>query len=188
MASVRLNLFKNIPNIHLVSLGVPNNNWQSLKIQGVYIPGSISFNSVAIILSKSGSSATLSGSFGLYSLTGSTLSLANSASFAANSSTSFFSWLSLATSATQNITPGNWYLGFVFSTAGHSSFSILHNWTASGLEGAAGAQYGGGLVRGYYSTTTGALPNSMNTSEFTKEGNISNAGSTLAYSYILISA
>ena len=184
MANVRLNIFENVPLLHTNMNFVLNVN--TLSIQGVYIPGSISFNKLAVIVSGSGGvSENLSLSFGLYSLNGSTLSLANSASMGTDATLNqtFFSWLTFATSATQDITPGNWWLGMVASTSLGGSFSIVRD---SGVT-VKDAPYGGLFVRGSYSTSTDGLPVSMITSDLSKEGQGTGSSGTRD-PYILISA
>lgn len=157
-------------------------------VVGVYIPGSISFNKVQMLITDFGaaSTGTLTIHFGLYSLNGSTLSLANSASCSTNQSGTTplnLPWITLATSATQDITPGNWYLGFWFT--GSSAF--VPGFAGLGGNFAWTTPYGGNLVRGRYSTTTNALPSSIETSAFNKEGSAGDANSSLV-PYILISA
>ena len=120
MASVRLNIFENTPLFHVApgAFQLSTDNGQ-IFMQGVEIPGSISLNNVIMMMSASGTTAkTLSFSVGLYSLTGSTLSLANSASFSSNPGANALSWITFVTSATQDITPGNWYFAYMSSTAG----------------------------------------------------------------------
>ena len=184
MANARLNILENFPLLHSNSNNVVNAN--SLSIQGVYIPGSISFNNLAVIISGSGGvSENFSLSLGLYSLNGSTLSLANSASRATalTLNQTMFSWLTMATSATQDITPGNWWLGIVVSTSLGSSFSLIRCRGAT----ISNAIYGGPFIRGSYSTSTNGLPISMITSDLSKEGADAGASRNRA-PYILISS
>mgnify|MGYP001617671404 CR=1 FL=1 len=188
MASVRLNLFESYPLIHQAR-NASLEGVGTLHMLGVEMPGSISFNNLAMIVSGSGGvSEDMSLSFGLYSLNGSTLSLANSASMgtALTLNQTMFSWLSFATSATQDITPGNWYFAVMSSTTLGGSFSlVINNWT--GNAGAVGGEYGGIFVRGKLSVSTNALPASIATSDMSKEGQ----GITVNIArqpYILISA
>ena len=106
----------------------------TLSIQAVNIPLSLSFNYPAVLMSVS--SAALSAlsatvQLGLYSLNGSTLSLANSASNTIQHTNSANFWYSMVTSTTQNITPGTWYFGINLFTGGiatdHSSASFFGN-------------------------------------------------------------
>lgn len=106
----------------------------TLSIHAVNIPLSLSFNTPVVLMSvSSGVGSALSGTiqFGLYSLNANTLSLANSASQSIGIGGSANSWYSMATSATQNITPGQWYFGMNFFTGGiatdHSSASFYGN-------------------------------------------------------------
>lgn len=187
MANIRLNQFQNIPTLQMVILdhAMSNSNNQ-VQMHGVIIPGSISFNNVAILLSGSGGvSEDLSISFGLYSLTGSTLSLANSASRATGLTLNqtMFSWLSLATSATQDITPGNWYFGFLSLTTLGSSFSVVVNRAFNGNAN----NPAGIFVRGYHSVSTSELPASIATSDMVKEFSSTNTN-LVEFPYIIISA
>lgn len=184
MANVRLNIFDNYPLLHNFAGGGVGTNG-ALMIHGVFIPGSLSFNNVVMAISASGTTAkTLTLSFGLYSLTGSTLSLANSASRSSNPGANMLSWITLATSATQDITPGNWYFAILSATAGNSRMSLMHNkWNQIVSEGI----YGGIFVRGRLSISTNALPASIATSDLSKEGGDSSALLT-RHPYIIISA
>lgn len=81
---------------------------------------SISLLSVNIMYSQT-NAGTFTVSLGLYSVNGSTLSLANSLS-ATKSNTGGAQYMSFtATSQTQNITPGQWYWGYVVTSAGGNS-------------------------------------------------------------------
>jgi len=182
MANIRLNIWENIPLVNVLST---SGGATFLFMQGVYIPGSISFNNVACLLECNAGQANGSHSilFGLYSLNGGTLSLANSASVTlSNSNVGFTSFLTMVTSATQDITPGNWYLArnYIASVAFISFYQIGGNfaWTNP---------YGGKFVRGRYSASTNAMPASIATSDMIKEGTAGNTTAGLV-SYILISA
>ena len=186
MASARINKFENIPLFQRMALQqIPGNG--SLQIQGVYIPGSLSFNTVALMFSAQGTTAkTATISFGLYSLTGSTLSLANSASQSTNPTANQLSWVTLVTSATQDITPGNWYLAIMSSSSSNSRMSFICNTNAGDF--LANGVYGGVFVRGFLSVSTSALPASIATSDLSKEGSGFANAAYLNYPYILISA
>lgn len=180
----RINVFENFARDNIaLTLGVNSNNAQ--MIHGVYFPGSISFNDVALIASVSNTvDATLTVRFGLYSLNGSTLSLANSASNTIGTSGNLFSWITLVTSATQDITPGNWWLAFGFSRTGAGlSFSIVGN---SRFQTAFTHVYGGPFIRGFHSGTSTVMPATIATSNITKEG--LNLSDSMNHPYILISA
>ena len=182
MASVRLNIFENQPLFHVAGLNVLL-GVGSLHIHGIEMPGSISFNNIAMIGSQGHTSQSASLSFGLYSLNGNTLSLANSASRSVNLAANGLSWLTIATSAEQDITPGNWYLAVMSSTGGNNSLTLILN--TVGIAGNAG--YGGVFARGWMSVSTSALPSSIATSDLVREdtGPTTNA---LHHPYILISA
>jgi len=135
---------------------------KSLYISNVYMPGSLSLNNIYILASAVGTTArSVSFSFGLYSISDGTLSLANSASRLLNF-VNGFSWVTLATSATQDITPGNWYFAFLDSSSSQSYYyfrggQLTHNLT-----------HGGPPVYGVYSVSTGGLPSSIATNEIVK--------------------
>lgn len=144
----------------------------SLQMAGTYIPGTLPFNNVMVVIS--GAVQTIVGSltlsFGLYSLTGASLTLVNSASMTtSNALTGFYSWCSMVTSATSNIPPGNWYFGILVSTAvttGMQLFCVDNTQPPTNST----MQPGGLLVRGVLSVSTAGLPTSVLTSSFLKEG------------------
>lgn len=178
MANVRINQFQNLPQGYFVITASYVNG--RLCMQVANIAGSLSFNNLAMIMSASGTTAkTLSISFGLYSLNGSTLSLANSAFFSSNPAANALSWITLATSATQDITPGTWFFAYIQSTSGNNNMSLM----GGGLR-SANVGYGGPFFRGIYSAATGALPASIATSDMIAEG------TTVQFNqpYVLISA
>lgn len=184
MASVRINVFANISGRlanEQVFVGAA-----SLNLWKYYFPGSLSFNNVALVISGSGGvSENLTLSFGLYSSTGSSLSLANSASLSAgltlNQTT--YGWFTMATSATQDITPGNWYLAMMSSTSLGGSWSV----DAAQLIGVSNAgNYAGPFFGGYFSASTGVLPSSIATSDCIKAD--SDNGNSHIYPVVLISA
>ena len=156
----------------------------TLSVQAVNIPLSLSFNYPIVLMSVSSValsalSATLQ--FGLYSLNGSTLSLANSASQTVEHTGSAYSWYSMVTSATQNITPGAWYFGINFFTGGiatdHSSASFFGNNSVN--PGNANPV----LLYGRMTASTNAMPVSIATSDFDITGSDS-----IRQPYIIITA
>lgn len=163
--SQRLNIFENAPLGDVLFFLAGNSN--TFRIDGHVIPGSISFNKVALLFTAGpGGTTTYSAtvSLGLYSLNGATLSIANSASGSISVSANSTFWLTLGTSATQDITPGNWYYGFISSTNGGSPAYL-----AIGNGNGEGGGAGGVLVRGVATATTNALPSSIETSVFRKQ-------------------
>lgn len=184
MASARLNIFENFPHhpYPLFNDGVASNGVPTFI--GVYIPGSISFNTAAIKVSFSvGTSNSISFSFGLYSLNGATLSLANSASYSTQGITGF-SWVTMATSAAQDITPGIWYLALQRSrNVAAASFSYLQNLTADVIN----KPIGGPFIRGRATVSSAGMQATFATSDLQKEGS-SSVNSTHVKPYILISA
>lgn len=182
-----INLFQNVDvaaNIQSVNPFFSNN----FCLQCVVLPDSISFNNVALILSKTGaSSQTASFSFGLFSMNGATLSLANSASNTFSAAATTVHWLTLATSATQNISAGNWFYGMLISTTGSGGVSMIGN---EGIVNAAANGYrgfgppAGPFFRGNLKVSTNAMPTSIATSDCNTE--VSDFTGT--YPYIVISA
>jgi len=159
----------------------------TLAFQWVYIPDSISFNNVSMMYRASGSTAkSLTASFGLYSLTGSTLTLINSASGSvAPVNGAFTSWMSLATSATSNIIEGEYYFAHIISSAGASTVEVpqvaagAFNVVTGGSTGAAS------VFHATYSVTTGAFPASVNVTDTVRIGQ---TNSTTRVYMVLISA
>src|SRR3990167_3694262 len=113
-ADPQLQFFENFPG-HLAQGGISysnsNDSQPLFSVHAVNIPLSISFNNVVIAITGNNGTFSVTDMFGLYSLNGSTLSLANSASGLGtfNSAGANTYWVSMVTSATQNISPGAWY-------------------------------------------------------------------------------
>ena len=151
-------------HINLIQhFNVANLSWQGSNGSLSFIPiqptDSISFGVLNLLYRQTHTSSN-SVSIGLYSLNGGNLSLANSISGIATNSAGA-GWISLtATSATQNITPGTWWLGLLFSTTGSSAFSLYGNNNIS-----PGNAFPGGFMMGRMSASTNALPTSYATSD-----------------------
>lgn len=182
-ANPQLNFFENFPGHIGNTYGAFSNG--TLSIHAVNIPLSISFNNVMALMSISSAalsalSATLQ--FGLYSLNGSTLSLANSASNTVEHTNSANSWYSMVTSATQNISPGAWYFGVNFFTGGiatdHSSASFYIN-----QSGNLGNAVPVGFIIGRVTASTNAMPASIATSDLDITGS-----DATRQAYIIITA
>lgn len=133
-ANPQLNLMWDYANHGGQTYGAYSQNTYSFI--GVQFPVSINFNHLAFNVSARGTSvsslqATIN--LGLYSLNAGTLSLANSASGSFSHTSSAINssyWVNLATSATQNISPGMWWLGYGITAAtllAHTSFSLFVN-------------------------------------------------------------
>ena len=136
----------------------------TLSFHQVNIPISLSFNNVVALMSFSSAAGSLfTGTlqFGLYSLNAGTLSLANSASANPTIITVANSWISMATSATQNITPGPWYFGINLLTGvgDHQSVSFMGNSSYPALNAIPG-----GFLMGRATASTNAMPASIATS------------------------
>ena len=154
-------------NFHINFAGEVNQRWQASNGTLSFFPfspsDSISFGTLNIAISKSTSAATFTFSIGLYSLTGSSLSLANSISETFSNTNNGQQWVSLtAVSATQNITPGSWWLGLLISTGGDSRIYI----NGQSLINAIGPEnaFPGGFIGGRMTESTNALPSSYATS------------------------
>ena len=171
----QLQFFENMPGRDGAAYNGFSNG--TLSIHAVNIPLSLSFNNVVVLMSFSsavGSLFTGTIQFGLYSLNAGTLSLANSASQSLGAIN--LAWLTIQTSATQDITPGNWY--FV-------AFANTVTCVQNSIRSAGGGAYLGPFFLGQYSTTTSAIPTSIATSDLLKDGA---SGGIAQMPYILISA
>ena len=121
---------------------------------------SISLLSVNLAFTAINSAQTRTVSLGLYSLNGSSLSIANSLSVTFTNASSRVAIVLTATSAAQNLTPGTWFWGFLASTAGDSRVSIY----AATANIAAGNAFPGAFIAGRMTASTNALPSSYATS------------------------
>ena len=189
MADTRLNTFESLPLLGdiQISAGVASNGYPSFY--HVYIPGSISFNTLAMIGSFNiGATNSLSFSFGLYSLTGGTLSLANSGSFSTGGVTGF-SWITFGTSANQDITPGDWWFALQRSrNLAGASFSFVACDPYSNDPNNGGIVAQGIFARGVYTVTSAGMVNSVATSAMSKEGIGALPAGHGIHPYIVISA
>src|SRR3990167_958303 len=119
---------------------------------------SISFKTLNIAVTVGGTSVSLTFSLGLYSLTGATLSIANSISGTSTIDVNDSPYVSMtATSATQNITPGTWWFGFLASTSNGSAISLVAG--EAGID--AGNAFPGSFIGGAMTESTNALPSSI---------------------------
>ena len=167
-ADPQLQFFENFPG-HLgdpTFVGISNG---TLSIHAVNIPLSISLNFPVILMRRSASisagSLRNALQFGLYSLNGSTLSLANSAEAILNIASStataaFTSWISFATSKTQNITPGAWYFAInQFTQSTNYAIAFYGNSSLNPVNAIPG-----GFLLGRMTVSTNAIPDSIATS------------------------
>jgi hypothetical protein len=184
-ADPQLQFFENFPGKDGAAFNAISLN--TLSVHAVNIPLSLSFNYPVLLFTRGANDATRQGGasiqFGLYSLNVSTLSLENSASntvswLGANSSTL---WISLVTSATQNITPGAWYFALNVSSstnnAGAANFRLFGN--SSINPGNANPA----MVMGRMTVSTNAIPASIATSDLDITGS-----DATRQSYIIITA
>ena len=150
----------------------------TISFNPIFVPHKVSFNVPAILVSVPGSTArTFSISLGLYSLTGSTLSLANSASQTITI-TSGISWVSFVTSATQAISTGQWYIGLGIRSAGTSNLSIA-GFSSVGI----GNNPTDVLLNARMTASSTAMPGSINTTALDLSGTDANR-----QPYVIISA
>ena|SRR3990167_2514823 len=130
------------------------------------VADSISFLTMNIPLSYSSANMTHTFSLGLYSLTGSSLSLANSISGSISMSAGGRSYFSMTgTSATQNISAGDWWFGVLVSTGGNSVLDIVGQTILNPLNA-----FVGNFIGGRMTDSTGALPSSYATSNLDVTG------------------
>ena len=160
--TAQLQFFENFPGHLGVGTGVYSHF--TMSVHAVNIPLSISFNNVAILFTGdvAATSHTRNNTalFGLYSLNGSTLSLANSASTTWSYNASLSSWITFQTSATQNISPGAWYFALNVGTGTTGSGRLYINSSI-----APGNAIPGGFLMGRMTVSTGAMPASIATSD-----------------------
>lgn len=175
-ANPQLAFFENYWGMNLKSVFAYSNG--TLSVHAVNIPLSINFNSVVMALSQSATSTrNFTIQFGLFSLNGSTLSLANSAS-ANPTFVNAVSWVSMVTSATQNITPGPWYFGINILSGGVSSATLFGN-TSYNPSNA----FPGNVMYGRMTVSTNAMPANINTSDLDVTGS-----DVIRFPYIIITA
>lgn len=183
-ANPQLQFFENFPG-HLGN-GFGGASLNTLSIHAVNIPLSLSFNKVVYLLLRTAAvtaSITRNVRFGLYSLNAGTLSLANSAGGEITIETAaaaFTSWISLNTSATQNITPGTWYFALMDASSGGVNWALQMFFNSSINPGNA---IPGGFLMGRMTATTGAMPASMATSDLDITGS-----DAIRQPYIIITA
>lgn len=128
----------------------------------------ISFKTVNIprVYFSSNSSVGFTFSVGLYSLTGSTLSIANSISgsqsFTSSIGNGGQAFISMsATSANQNLTPGTWYFGILVSLSASNNTRLnLFGFTLTRTNA-----WPGGFIGGQMTASTNALPSSIATAD-----------------------
>ena len=179
----QLNFFQNInsPNFDIFT----SVNHGSLSFFGFNLGDSISFNTLNLPVNINNDGVNTASStyrIGLYSLNGSTLSLANSISGSStftdiNNPVALYISMT-ATSATQNITPGTWYFGILVSTGGHSDGYIFGHDLIN-----PGNAFPAGFIAGRMTASTTAMPGSIATSDLDITGS-----DAMQYPYILLTA
>src|SRR3990167_2584440 len=144
----------------------------TMSIFAYNILGSISLLTQNIGLQIEGgalASVNITANIGLYSLTGSTLSLANSLSATTSASgldivPAFYLSLT-ATSATQNITPGTWYWGMLISQSDLTVLSTAIVRLIAGTSFNFANAFPGAFIGGAMTASTNAIPASIATSD-----------------------
>jgi hypothetical protein len=152
----------------------------TLSFQHINIPVSLSFRYPVFMVSNNNANRTITFHMGLYSLNAGTLSLANSASglYQQSGAVNNTSWVSMATSATQNITPGSWYIGFnVAGSSNNSAISLLMNTSIN--PGNAEPFF----IQGRVTASTNAMPTNVATSVLDITG-----GDAIRQPYVIITA
>jgi hypothetical protein len=155
----------------------------------MHFPDNISFNTLNFLFQGgyNGQNCSFSFSFGLYSLTGSTLTLVNWISKTAGFKIAPPQYLSAtATSSAQNITPGTWFIGMFWDRATFTSTAAFPDyvfWGNTILNGWVTNNFPAGFIGGRMSVTTNALPATVATSDV----DTANADAMMQ-NYIIISA
>lgn len=160
----QLDFEMNYPTI-AASRFTPNSG--SITFCPMQIRDSISLNTVNLPLYSPSGAKTVTLRLGVYSITGSSLSLANSLSGSVDL-VGDDKYLSLtATSSAQNMTPGTWFFGLLFSTSSNSNFTV--NAMSHSRFNAENA-FNFGFIGGAMTASTSALPSSIATSDLDVTG------------------
>jgi hypothetical protein len=170
-----LQYFENFPAKEAAGVIAYSNG--TMSIQEVNFPLQVAFKTPVMLLTQSSTQVrTFTILLGLYTMNGGTLSLMNSAS-GSPTFVNAYSYVSLATSATQNITPGQYYLAMNILSAGNSSGSFF---------GASSINPGNafpGFFKARMTVSTNAMPTSLATSGLDVTGS-----DVTRQPYIIISA
>lgn len=176
---------ENFPG-HDAAFSTYGNN--TVSFQAVNFAAFVPFNTVAILVTGASTtnvtrSAAFTYRFGLYSLTGSTLTLVNSASatLTKDYSNSQNQWVSFVTSATSSIPPGQWYFAFHIST-GAGATSLNSHWGNFNNNSPNPGNAMPGIVKATMTQSTSSLPASINTTA------LSTTGQAVVQPYIIITA
>lgn len=154
----------------MYNANMTNQRWSASHGGITYTPfnieESISWKTINAWISNNTGSVSIH--IGLYSLNGSTLSLANSVSGITSNNINGFLQLT-STSANQNLTPGTWFFALLVSTSGTHNFSFMGQ---SGLP--ANNAFPGGFMGGRMTDTTNAFPAAYSTSNLDVTGSDAN--------------
>ena len=177
-ANPQLQFFENFPG-HLGAEFAAISQF-TLSVHAVNIPLSLSYNFPVMLIGKTNTTTTNQSAIiyqGLYSLSGSTLSIANSARWAFTyTGESGTSWASFATSATQNISPGAWYSACLVQSV--PAFRLYINSSANPRNAIPG-----GFLMGRMTASTNAMPASIATSDLDIAGS-----DAIRQPYVIITA
>lgn len=183
-ADPQLQFFENFPG-HLGAAFISNWSNGTLSVHAVNIPLSISMGNVVVLASVSdqgNGGGTENIRMGLYSLNANTLSLANSASYTFTApNAGGVSWYSLAVSNTSyNISPGPWYFALLLNETFANQNYPRYYFNSSINPGNA---IPGGFLMGRMTASTGAMPESIATSNLDITGS-----DAIRQPYIIITA
>ena len=182
-ANPQLQFFENFPG-HGYG-GFIDDSGASMSVHAVNIPLSISLNGAYWLgnhaAGAAGQSRSITAKFGLYSLSGSSLSLANSASGQwTYNSVAGTEWVAMTNvSATQNITPGTWYFAWLKSASGDAVNDFYLGNTSQNIANAVPGRF----LMGRMTASTAAFPASIATSDLDITGS-----DAIRQQYVIITA
>lgn len=152
----QLNFHANFYGVFNLNVGVSH---QSIFFSPMILEDNISFINLNFLVNKNATGGTHSIYIGLYSLSQSSLSLANSISGTLSVTAANYFPLT-ATSSSQNITPGNWWWGYLLSTNSVSNHFIF----GANVINPANA-FPGNFIGGLMTVTSSQLPSNIATSD-----------------------
>ncbi len=186
-----INRYQNFPALGIMGVTqVGVLNMTALKLQGFYLENSISASNFGLMLIQVfGPVASFTLSFGIYTLTGSTLTITNSGTFSTNVGNNESKWISFALSASQALSPQNYYFGLLASYL-VTATSLSSNSTRLGFYGATQTRITNNMpgifIRGKMTVSSSVLPLSVATSDLDTEATA--LASDQPQAYILMSA
>lgn len=137
----------------------------TLRMQHVIIPLNCAFSRAVVGFSNSTSTGTASLSLGVYTLTGTTLSLLTSASGTTAWTAALNQLVTMAPGASTTLAASEYYIGIVHATnAANTSNGLWMGNSATALAMSNSAAFNP-LIYGTYTVTTNGLPSSLGTSD-----------------------